>query len=217
MPCQAPSARPHRPVPRRGQARAACAGAAKAACLTAGLAAALALGPTASQAGQFWDNTYMVGLTLGNSLSQTVDQLGTGGYELSDGTQVDFAPWYQRQWTDLHLTMLTQYSPDFGLLWGLSAGESGPKYRIYPGFQLGLLWQVFHNGNSSLTLSVSAAVAGNLEEFPCTADYGAIGGIQQVNCRLAATSLPPKDTLQYLVQAPSPDNGLVSLTYSLRF
>ncbi len=31
------------------------------------------------------------------------------------------------------------------------------------------------------------------------ADYGDIGGVQRVNCRLAATELEPKETLKYLL------------------
>jgi hypothetical protein len=37
-----------------------------------------------------------------------------------------------------------------------------------------------------------------MEEKTCVADYGDIGGIQAVNCRLAATALEPAETLQYL-------------------
>ena len=35
---------------------------------------------------------------------------------------------------------------------------------------------------------------------PCTADYGAIGGVQAVNCRLAASQLDPAETLRHLEQ-----------------
>jgi hypothetical protein len=182
-----------------------------------GLAAVFAWAGTPGHAGEFWDNTYLLNLTLGSSLTEDVEKLSTGGYELADGTPVNFQYWYQRTWTDLHLQMLTQLSPDFGILWGLSAGESGPKYTIYPGVTFGVLWQIFQNGNSNLTLSLSTVRGGNLEELPCFADYGAIGGVQEVNCRLAASPIPPAQTLQYLVREISPDTGVVSLTYTIRF
>jgi hypothetical protein len=185
--------------------------------LALGLAAASGLAATTAGASEFWDNTYVVGITQGSSLTEEVDRLGAGGYELSDGTKVNFQDWYGRQWTDVHVEMLTELTKDFGVVWGLSSGESGPKYKIYPGLQIGLMWQIFQNGNSDLTLSVTEAIGGNLVELPCVADYGAVGGVQEVNCRLAATSLPPQETLQYLVNMPSPDAGLVSLSYTIRF
>lgn len=185
--------------------------------LTVVLAACLSLAPMPLRANEFWDVTYLVGLTQGSSLTALVDRMSQGGYELSDATPVSFGRWYRRRWTDLHLDMMTQLSPRVGLLWGLSSGESGPKYQIHPGVKIGMIWQIYQNGNSALTLSLSTVIGGNLVEFPCIADYGAIGGVQKVNCRLAATPIPPKDTLKYLVRAQSPYMGQALLTYTIRF
>ena len=210
MPRQCLSERPCRLAPARALALVRISRA-------LGLALTFAFAADAGQAGEFWDNTYLIGMTLGSSLTDEVDRLGTGGYELSDGTKINFEDRYARQWTDVHVQMLTELGQNFGVVWGLSSGESGPKYKIYPGVQIGLLWQIFQNGNSELTISFTEVLGGNLKEFPCVADYGPIGGVQEVNCRLAATSLPPQDTLQYLVNLPSPDSGVVTLNYTIRF
>jgi hypothetical protein len=202
--------RPSRQVPARSLALVKRA-------VLPGLVAAAGLTGAPAGASEFWDNTYLIGITQGSSLTEEVDRLGLGGYELSDGTKVNFEAWYGRQWTDVHVQMLTEFAQDFGVVWGLSSGESGPKYKIYPGVQVGLLWQIFQSGNSELTVSFTEVLGGNLVELPCIADYGAIGGVQEVNCRLAATTLPPQDTLQYLVNMPSPDAGLVTLSYTIRF
>jgi hypothetical protein len=103
------------------------------------------------------------------------------------------------------------------LLWGISTGERGEKYRIAPALQIGGMVQVELSRNSKLTFSVSAMLGGQLQEQTCTADYGAIGGIQQVNCRLAASTLAPADTLDYLLRVSARDEARVALLYELRF
>ena len=65
-------------------------------------------------------------------------------------------------------------------------------------------------------LTVRGIAWGDLNEQPCEGDYGDIGGVQTVNCRLAATFLAPEETLQYLAHA-EPNRLHISLSYSASF
>ena len=138
------------------------------------------------------------------------------GYELSDGTPVKFADWYHTDWPDTRVDLLTQFGDDFGLLWGFSTGERGEKYTIDPSLRVGFVAQAHPAANSILSLTVRAVAWGNLNEQTCEGDYGEIGGVQTVNCRLAATFLPPEETLQYLAHA-EPNRLHISLSYSASF
>ena len=69
---------------------------------------------------------------------------------------------------------------------------------------------------TTLSLTVSGIFGGRLTESPCEADYGDIGGIQTVNCRLAASVLAPEETLKYLMNA-APNRLSLSLSFSGSF
>ena len=71
--------------------------------------------------------------------------------------------------------------------------------------------------NAVFSLKATTVVGGDLRERPCSADYGAIGGEQAVNCRLAASTLAPADTLQYLLQERPRGRNSVTLEYKLFF
>jgi hypothetical protein len=60
-------------------------------------------------------------------------------------------------------------------------------------------------------------VAGGLKEKSCTADYGDIGGVQAVNCRLAASTLEPSSTLQYLANIRAQDRNWLSIRFNMNF
>lgn len=156
--------------------------------------------------------TSLIDIHLGSGLSDTASALGIGGYELQDGTWVSFQSWYHTDWPDLHVQLLTQVSPDSGVLWGFSTGESGPKYRIDPGFTLGYITQTHPKPNNTVSLSVTTNLGGSLTELPCEADYGELG-TYTANCRLAASELSPKDSLKYLVKA---DPARLHLSLSFR-
>ena len=161
-------------------------------------------------------STYLLGIHQGSGLSDAAEALGDGGYELSDGTWVSFKKWYDGGWKDLFVDLLTQLGDDYGVLWGVSTGERGEKYTIDPSLKLGIIVQAHPKPNSTLSLTVTSTLGGSLTELPCQADYGDIGGIQTVNCRLAASPLPPEDTLKYLVKA-DPNRLSVRVTYSASF
>ena len=196
------------------------------ACLTAAfLLLGMSLSPAVAQ-----DQAvaiHLIDMAQDSELSATAASLGEGwfddtensrvsGFELSDGTPVRFADWYHTDWPDTRVDLLTQIGDDFGLLWGFSTGERGEKYTIDPSLRVGFVAQAHPAANSVLALAVRAVAWGNLNEQTCEGDYGEIGGVQTVNCRLAATFLPPEETLQYLTHA-EPNRLHISLSYSASF
>ena len=193
-----------------------------AACLLASgsLAAAadwsLAQWPAALPASGF-GSTHLVELRQGGEFSRRMASMRLGGYETAQGQQVDFSRWYTTRWADTHVGWMTQIDPHWGLLWGFGTGEQAPKYRISPSLKLGLLFTTRPTRDSHFSFRWTATVGGHLQERACTADYGAIGGVQQVNCRLAASSLAPADTLQYLVRESSRERRTLSVEYRLQF
>jgi hypothetical protein len=165
----------------------------------------------------FIDRTSVISYRYGSSLSDQMREVRRDGYELADGTPVSFRPWYASNRKDLQLTWLTELSANYGLLWGIGTGERGEKYHIQPAFKIGVLFRTDLSRYSSLSLSATTVLGGWLKEGSCVADYGAIGGVQTVNCRLAASALPPAETLQYLYNEPPADQMVVSLRYLFRF
>lgn len=197
-------------------------------CLCVGLLSASALcgaadwssplGPTALSAVESGvGTTHLVELRQGSELSRRMSDLRAGGFETAQGQRVDFAPWYTPRWADAHVGWMTQIDPQWGLLWGFGTGEKAPKYSISPSVRLGLLYTTQPSRDSQFTFRWTASTGGNLRERPCTADYGAIGGVQQVNCRMAASTLAPADTLQYLVRASSRERHALSVSYRIQF
>lgn len=180
--------------------------------MVAALAGLFAATPTRAQE----IATYILDINQGSGLTQIVQSLEGDSYELADGTKVSFLKWYHTDWIDLRIDMLTQLSDNFGILWGASTGEWGEKFNIEPSLKLGVIAQTQPRPNSTLSLSVSTIIGGRLTEYPCQADYGAIGGTQTVNCRLAASELAPRDTLQYLLNT-EPNRLSISVSYSARF
>lgn len=165
----------------------------------------------------FLEDTFLLDVSIGSGRSQIARDLSIGGYELSDGTPVDFSEWYTPRFSDLNFIFLTQLNPSFGLTWGVSFGENGVKYKIDPGMWVGFVYRREFTRQSSLTVSALTLVGGDFREHTCLGDYGEIGGIQQVNCRLAASLLPPAETLQFLVSEKGYQETRFSLSYEIRF
>ncbi len=166
---------------------------------------------------EFIKNTYLIELYQGSQLSQTVRAAGNGGFETSGGRWVGYRGWYSSSWTDSSVAMMTQMTPWFGIVWGASTGEYGQKYTIDPSLKIGFVIRTDIGRNSSLSFKATALVGGYLKEKACSADYGAIGGMQQVNCRLAATTLTPASTLQYMYNMGPLNPYLFSLNYQITF
>ena len=168
-------------------------------------------------ANPFLENTHLLNITHRSRLSEVALRLGDGGYELAGGRYVNFRSWYEPKWIDIEFHFLTQLSDDFGIIWGVSTGEWGKKYRIDPGLKLGGIIQRRLSPQSSISFSATWFTGGRFTEKSCVADYGDIGGVQQVNCRLAASTLEPSETLAYLYKAGPKDWGSVSIKYQLVF
>jgi len=138
--------------------------------------------------------------------------LRTGGFETATGTYVNLNRWYSPQTFDTRVSWITQVTPKLSILWGVSTGEKAEKYTIKPGLKLGFLYQTALNKKSTLSISATTYIGGDLNEKSCIADYGDIGGVQEVNCRLAATTLAPEETLNYLVRAKPMDTWYIRYT-----
>lgn len=147
----------------------------------------------------FLQTTYLINIQENLRFSQTILRLGLGGFELAQGEFRRFGPWYDPKWTDLRFEFMTQVNDQFGLLWAVSTGERGEKYRVDPEFRAGFILQFEPLSHVYMSFLYTRSFGGALRELPCQADYGEIGGMRQVNCRLAASTLTPEETLQYLV------------------
>lgn len=163
------------------------------------------------------DATYLIELRQGSRLSALARTLSSGGFETATGNRVDFRSWYSSHWTDTHIAWMTQITPNIGIIHGFSTGERGSKYTIEPSLKLGVAVRTRTGKNAFLSLRATTLIGGALREMPCAADYGAIGGVQTVNCRLAATLLPPEQTLGYLVKEKPPDRHQAMLMFDWSF
>lgn len=159
--------------------------------------------------------TYLYEVKQGNDLSSITYSASLGGHELSNGDWVSFRHWYKTDWKNLQLTMLTEMNENLGIIWGFGTGEKGHKYQIDPSLKLGFVYQTPITHRLVFDMNASIIVGGKLSERSCTADYGAIGGVQQVNCRLAASTLAPEDTLNHLYNQYSGER--VSTMLRLRY
>jgi hypothetical protein len=170
-----------------------------------------------AQAESFWANNLLIDLYEGSNRSVLARDLRRGGFELSDGTPLSFRNWYTPRYPELTMLFLRPLSESFGLIWGLGSGERAEKYEIDPSLHLGFIFQHQPFENAFLTIRLTYPIGGRLREKACVADYGDIGGIQSVNCRLAATLLPPEETLQYLVNESGNLDARLSINFSVRF
>ena len=181
------------------------------------LSVALGLVAAPAKAQFTLENTVLSGIyRSGNSFM--VQGVTWDTSKLSDGSTVSLHPWYSGGFLpDLHVTLLTPIDDSFGLLWGFGSGESGAKFRIDPSLTLGFVLKQRVGSSSTVSLRVSTVLGGHLREQPCTADYGLIGGVQQVNCRMADSYLPPAETLKHLFNEAAVEKLKVSLTYTFEF
>jgi len=171
--------------------------------------------PLAAQS--FLEDTHFFNVTLGSYRSAIAQDLSIGGYELAqDEVRVDFEDLYRPKFPDMNFLFLTELNSSLGLIWGFSLGERGVKYRIDPGLWLGLAYQQSISRRSSLVFSALTLVGGDFRERPCLADYEGLGRYL-ANCRLAASELPPAETLQFLVNARGFRGSRISVRYQIYF
>ena len=169
-----------------------------------------------SHAGAFARETHLLDIYHGSARSDQVDTLSSGSYELSGGEVIRFNDWYSSPIPDLTVLMLTEVTGNFGIIWGLSTGESGEKYQIDPAVHLGFTWRIPLSDRATLSTSLTTVLGGRLRESSCSADYGSFG-TAEVNCRLAATLLSPEETLDYLLDEPGWKESRLTIRFELRF
>lgn len=167
----------------------------------------------------FWQATNLIEVKQGSELSQMIGIYTNGGYESAYGTAISFANWYKPkgQWVDSHILFMSQLNNDFGILWGLGTGEFGNKYNIDPSIKLGFVYRFPLDVSGQFYLRATTIVGGRLKEKSCIADYGEIGGVREVNCRLAAGVDSPEDTLKYLMNQKPYNQNVISVVYKMLF
>lgn len=173
----------------------------------------LALRGGVSQASE----TSLLELKPSSELSRKMGAYRNQGFESAGGAWVSFQPLYRPRWRDVGATWMTQLHPSWGLIWGLSTGERGAKYTISPGLKLGLVFRQPLGLHASWSVRATVIAGGRLKERSCLADYGDIGGEQEVNCRLSATTLEPAETLRYLFDEKPPHRQELLVSYQAAF
>ncbi len=163
------------------------------------------------------DSTYLIDIKQGSELSTKTSDLLAGSFETSQGEKVLFKSWYKTNWTDMRAVWMTEIHPNLGLIWGFSTGEKAEKYEITKSMTIGFAFNKPLDKYSYLSIKGTTIVGGNLKEKTCTADYGAIGGVQTVNCRLAATTLAPSDTLPFLFNDKPVNKNIFLISYTKLF
>jgi hypothetical protein len=182
------------------------------------LALILAL-PTPGKADgfNFIQSTYLIEMSQGSTLSNMAYSFTDMGFESANGNRIRFGKWYSTKWVDTRLGFLTQLSPEFGVIWGFSTGERAEKYKIDPSLKMGFFYTHQFSRQASFSLSASTILGGRMKERSCSADYGDIGGVQEVNCRLAASTLAPSETLNYLINQGPQNKNLIMFRFNSSF
>jgi hypothetical protein len=164
-----------------------------------------------------WNATAVIEMKQGSNLSSRMSYFRGEKYELASGAAQNITNWYQPNFSDIRITYLTKIDNEFGVIWGFSIGERAQKYSIDPSIKLGLAFHHDLDKSSSVSFRLTSILGGRLRESACTADYGSIGGVQQVNCRMAASSIEPSQTLQYLFNERPYNYNTMWLRYALKF
>jgi hypothetical protein len=153
----------------------------------------------------FSQATYLIDINLESTLNRRAKALRDGGFETASGEQINFYSWYAPHTNEIHVTLMTQITRNFCVIWGAGSGERADKYTIDPSIKIGFVYQAEFRKNHLFSISGIGSVGGDFREHTCMADYGGIGGVREVNCRLAATEMPPEMTLNYL-ESGKPDS-----------
>lgn len=153
----------------------------------------------------------------GGQRSHDIASVRRATYELSDGSVKRFDSWYRPSWVNMRVSWIANMNANWGLIWGITTGERAPKYTIYPGVIVGATYRYALSSSSYFNFQLQSVLAGEIREKSCIANYGEIGGIQPVNCRLASTQLPPEETLQYLMNKDSGERIKIYIKYEKSF
>ena len=150
------------------------------------------------------ENTKFVTVTHEVPRYSIAQDLQSGRYELADGTLQTFRNWYSSKYPSIYVQGITALDEHLALDWGFSTGSYGEKYTISPAIRLGFRYRHELLPDLDLILAGYSFLGGQFREHSCVADYGAVGGVQTVNCRLAATPLRPDETLEYMINENKP-------------
>jgi hypothetical protein len=161
----------------------------------------------------FTASTHFIGAKHESVLNWKARSLRDGNYETSGGDLIVFEKWYTPVAPEINITWLTQINKNVGVIWGFGSGEHADKYTIYPSAQIGFAYHKQISKNHSIGVVFNTYVGGEFKEHTCIADYGEIGGIREVNCRLAATTLTPEETLNFLEYAKPPTTVYFNYNY----
>lgn len=165
----------------------------------------------------FWSQTALTGFSFDGLNAGAVRDAARQSFELSGGDAVDLSRWYGPRFPNFTVSFESALNENVSLIWGGSLGEAGEKYRLGPSATLGLALRQQVGRRGTLQLKLVMQHGGALRERSCIGDFGAIGGLQEVNCRLAASTLAPAETLQYLWNDPNQTVAWVELSYVIRF
>lgn len=181
------------------------------------LAVACSQGTRPALASDLFSDTFLIGMFQGSNRSTLGRSLGNGGFELSTGEFFSLRELYTPDIPQVSVLFLRQLSPSFGVIWGLGTPEKAPKYEIEPSLYLGFLYQHELFDNAFVSVRGIYPIGGKLRELSCIGDFGEIGGVQEVNCRLAADILPPAETLNFLATASGEFDASISINFTWSF
>lgn len=170
-----------------------------------------------AQGHSFWSATHLIEVKYDEDHTRWLSPARSGGFETSDGRWVSFRPWYDNKGLrNTSLALMTQISSSFGIIWGVGTGERAAKYLITPSLKIGAIYQTQLSKSSVFSVKGSTVLGGQLREKTCIGNY-ALEGEQEVNCRLAASVLPPAETLKYLYRERPYNHTQLQLQFSAKF
>lgn len=169
--------------------------------------------PSASSGQVFWEDTRLADFQIGSVFETTTTLTARRGYELENGQFQRFREWYSNSWRDVKVVLETPIGKNQWFLWGMTTGEQAEKYIVQPSLILGYQSVFAVTDHSFFTFGLMAKFGGNLEEKSCTAKYSLTEISVPVNCRLAASLLPPAQTLEYLWNIDAPDRLQIDVGY----
>ena len=161
----------------------------------------LLLATTQASAQDWLEDTTLANLNVGFGHSAMVQAVSFESYELEGGGIQKLYEWYSGNRRNLKAVFATSTGENSSLFWGFSTGEAGEKYKIAPSAIVGFKRVEAIGNNWTLSVSIMTTFGGYLKEYPCTAYY-TLGGLQEVNCRYAASPIPPEETLDLLWDEP---------------
>jgi len=183
------------------------------------MAFAMTMGVGSAQAQSDERSITVFDIHQGDPLSDLALSYSQEGYQLSTlggGGWQSMAPFYATHWREVTAKALLTLDADHGIVFGVTSGEAGEKYKIDPGIILGFIAQSHPRPQGTLSLSVNTSLFGHMTEYPCQGDFGDLGDDITVNCRLAASPISIEDGLAQLVDQ-DPSRLTLSVSYTVNF